>query len=56
MDIYCKRCGEPWDMDTLHDEIDYRCDGRTPEGDAFGDDLDGVASDLMDAEAMGLFR
>ena len=47
MDIYCKRCGEPWDMDTLHEEIDYRCDGNAP---------DGVASDLMDAEALGLFR
>lgn len=104
MDIYCKRCGEPWDMDTLHDEIDYRCDGNAPDGDAygelyrtvrsdfyargcraftyavgenpswckatgsaraavagalydaFGDDLDGVASDLMDAEYLGLFR
>lgn len=103
MDIYCKRCGEPWDMDELHEEVSYRCDGATPEGDAyaqlyrevrgdfyargcraftyatatapwcevtgsgratvagvlydvFGDDLDGVASDLADAEALGLFR
>ena len=24
MDIYCRICGEPWDMDTLHDEIDER--------------------------------
>jgi hypothetical protein len=20
MDIYCRRCGEPWDIDTLHEE------------------------------------
>lgn len=20
MDIYCPRCGEPWDIDSLHDE------------------------------------
>ena len=100
VDIYCKRCGEPWDMDEIHDEIDYRCDGRTPDGDAyqelyrsvrddfyargceaftyagvkcsgsnstrahvaavlydaFGHDLDGVASDLADAEYLGIFR
>ncbi len=24
MDIYCTTCGEPWDMDTLHDVIDER--------------------------------
>lgn len=24
MDIYCRICGEPWDMDTLHEEIDAR--------------------------------
>lgn len=24
MDIRCRICGEPWDMDTLHDEVDER--------------------------------
>lgn len=24
MDIYCSICAEPWDMDSLHDEIDAR--------------------------------
>jgi len=24
MDVYCRICGEPWDMDTLHEEIDER--------------------------------
>lgn len=24
MDVYCRICGEPWDMDTLHDEIAER--------------------------------
>jgi hypothetical protein len=22
MDIYCAKCGEPWEMDTLHEEAD----------------------------------
>jgi hypothetical protein len=24
MDIYCVRCGEPWDIDSLHEEVDER--------------------------------
>lgn len=24
MDIYCPICSQPWDMDTLHDEISER--------------------------------
>lgn len=24
MDIYCRHCGEPWDMECLHDEIAER--------------------------------
>lgn len=24
MDIRCSRCGEPWDHDSIHEEIDYR--------------------------------
>lgn len=24
MDIYCKTCGEPWEMDTLHEVVDAR--------------------------------
>lgn len=27
MDIKCKKCGEPWDIDTLHDVAED--DGRT---------------------------
>lgn len=23
-DIYCPRCGEPWDMECFHDEVAYR--------------------------------
>ena len=31
MDIYCTICAEPWDMDSLHEEIDLRQnDGRMP--------------------------
>lgn len=29
MDIYCTKCGEPWDMDSIHDEIDWRHEART---------------------------
>lgn len=94
MDIYCPKCSEPWDMESIHEEIDNRHDGTKPDdydkaykqvkaefyskgckaftyawdGDcepatdrdkerayiasalysAFGDDLDGVASDMAD--------
>lgn len=24
MDLYCRRCGEPWDSDSLHDEVRER--------------------------------
>ena len=24
MDIYCPRCGEPWDIDSIHEEVTYR--------------------------------
>ena len=24
MDIYCARCGEPWDIDSLHEEVNAR--------------------------------
>ena len=86
MDIYCPKCREPWDHDSLHEEVDWRkyegkpasydsvkaeffkdgCEALTafgtcctarPEGRSvvldelyglFGDDLDGLMSDLED--------
>ena len=24
MDIYCPKCGEPWDIDSLHGEVEVR--------------------------------
>lgn len=27
MDIICRRCGEPWDMDSLHEEVQARLHG-----------------------------
>lgn len=27
MDIRCRKCGEPWDMDTLHEEVTERFAG-----------------------------
>ena len=119
MDIRCPRCGEPWDMDCLHEEVLYRNPSKPwyvetkPEGDVYawldkqtnlwysqavystyfepvskefrrngcvaltsynttvcdkfegsglvsaiydilGDDLDGIAAELEDAENMGL--
>ena len=84
MDIRCGICAEPWDLDSLHDEADYRgvsfddirrdftrngcialggdkCE-RTDAGyivselaDILGDDVDGLASILEDAESLGIF-
>ncbi len=82
-DVRCSRCGEPWDVDTFHDEADasgesfaevrarFRASGcvavgggrceSTPAGtvagvlaDLLGDDVDGLAATLEDAEALGL--
>ena len=86
MDIYCKRCGEPWDIDYFHDVADdtgstfdtvreafyrdgckalgeTRCEASpSMRGDIaalayelMGDDVDGAAAMLDDAEYMGLF-
>lgn len=101
MDIRCPKCGEPWDLDSLHDEVADRkacadagdpdpvditfdsvrkdfyrrgCAALTSFGghcnpevngkaatlasaayDILGDDLDGAACMLEDAEAAGLF-
>lgn len=84
MDIRCPICGEPWDMDELHDLIPDECEdyhkavslfqakgceafgcshGVVDKGaaslssmlfDVFGDDVDGIASELDDAEFLGL--
>ena len=96
MDIYCGRCGEPWDIESLHEETDYRRSLGLPTSvasvradfaargcvtfsfatdtqceldtgnvramasgalmDLLGDDIDGVASLLDDAEYLGMFR
>jgi hypothetical protein len=87
MDIYCGICGEPWNVDSLHDAVNEgrardRKDARwkfelrgcgmwgvkcadkpdTPRAmasaalmEVMGDDLDGVASMLEDAEHFGMF-
>lgn len=97
-DIYCPRCGEPWDIDSIHEEVTYRQEigetvsfnsvrrefsrrgclaltaYRIPEDecvrdtgnaramasgalmDILGDDIDGVASLMDDAHALGMFR
>lgn len=103
-DVYCVRCGEPWDMDTLHEEIEYRYPDRPWEDESnyeeyfskinrefhekgcqaitsyevgpclpasesqkmrgsissmlyemLGDDIDGIAASLEDAEYLGIF-
>ena len=78
MDVYCKRCGEPWDLygvlhgdltDTERDRF-WRgegcpsCHGKAVEKrplraelttalhDLLGDDVDGLAAELEDAEFM----
>lgn len=78
MDVYCKRCGEPWDAygvnhGDMDDEEQKRfwagegcpaCFGKSIEEapfrarltsvlhDVLGDDIDGLASELEDAEYM----
>ena len=77
MDLYCQRCGEPYDYFHVHDEMalternaflrgEYcpSCKGKTIEkrpfraqlaaalGDLLGDDTDGLAAEMEDAEAM----
>ena len=33
MDLYCTRCGEPWDNDCIHEEVDARnASGETAPG------------------------
>ncbi len=76
-DLYCTRCGEPWDMDHVNFEMSPEergrfkksegcpaCYGKTVEkrpfraqlaaalGDVLGDDEDGLAAEMEDAEAM----
>lgn len=95
MDLYCPKCGEPWDNDCLHEEAEdsgrtyqevsrdfasHGCaalsnaygagvadDCKASRGNArraeisavafdlMGDDTDGVASMMDDAEMFGLF-
>lgn len=94
MDVYCPKCSEPWDLDTLHEEVEerngaladslrrpydveiaeVRADFRRRGCEAFGsrhsdhvaspivsevldllgDDLDGAAALLEDAELLGI--
>lgn len=85
MDIRCPICGEPWDIESLHDEAESNgetfdkvrklfysdgcgkvfgvsCERSTDNAamlaalayEVLGDDVDGIASMLMDAESMGL--
>jgi hypothetical protein len=84
MNIYCPQCGEPWEIDTLHDiagalnttfskvwEEFQRSGCEALEGvhneyvdehraafsaelmAIYGDDVDAVAADLADIDAMG---
>ena len=84
MDIRCPKCAESWDVDSIHDEADYRGEtfdavrreffangcvalGGSPcqqtgagflageLADIRGDDIDGLASILKDADLMGMF-
>lgn len=78
MDVYCKRCGEPWDLygvehgDMTDDERrrfwagegcprcygkpvakrPFRAEVTSVLHDLLGDDLDGLAAELDDAEFM----
>ena len=77
MDLYCKRCGEPWEFLYVTDEMTPEeksafmkgehcpaCEGKEVEKqpfraqiasalhDVLGDDIDGLAAELEDAEAL----
>ena len=77
MDLYCKRCGEPWELDyvqfdmTPKERNDFKhavgcpaCKGKEIKKRPFrailaaelsgvlGDDLDGLAAEMEDAEQM----
>ncbi len=77
MDLYCSRCGEPYDMDTVAFEMTPEernhfktgagcpsCYGKPVEKkpfraqlsgvlqDILGDDVDGIAAEMEDAEAL----
>ena len=43
MDLICPRCGEPWDMDCLHDEAAER---HTKDGGEYADVYASVAGDF----------
>mgnify|MGYP007099647021 CR=1 FL=1 len=47
-DIRCSRCGEPWDIDCLHDEIEHRNPSK-PWKTENGSYLDGVYEKLFSA-------
>jgi len=77
MDLYCQRCGEPYDFDHVHHEMRSierqeflsgeccpACKGKTVEKRPFraqlagamasllGEDTDGLAAEMEDAEAL----
>jgi hypothetical protein len=77
MDLYCSRCGEPWELDyVMHDmapeekeaflkgEYCPSCKGKEIEKrplraelagalqDILGDDIDGIAAEMEDADYM----
>ncbi len=77
MDVYCKRCGEPWELLGITDEFTdqakkdfwagkgcpccigqpapekkpFRCELQAALQDILGDDIDGIAAEMEDAEA-----
>lgn len=57
MDIYCTKCGEPWDIDCLHDpaEYDLTLRGRTiiECGGCLGVDIKSRPAVALAAEALG---
>ena len=75
MDLYCQRCGEPWEHYYVHQEMTplergqflrgeccpscagkevvsppFRAELAAALGDALGDDTDGLAAEMEDAE------
>ncbi len=51
MDLYCRHCGEPWYLDSLHDRVDDLhnfTDDNRPRGTAYDKLYRAVAADFRD--------
>ena len=48
MDILCRKCGESWDLDSLHEEVERRFPGLEGDANAYRGVWRQVAKDFRD--------